>query len=176
MFQSTPGHVSDRPGFPEKRRRPLDLFGWHTSQVLDRGQIKVSTHLAPYLEHGPARDGAGLSLNIHSAQQHCTGIRITGSCRHRPVRPSDICVGGCGQTSVTGPQQTVCTSPIRNGALVQARRKSASYHSCSIITCDRSRASAPSEPGRTCSHSSTRWASPALRGSTTTSFAPVSWR
>lgn len=59
-----------------------------------------------------------------------------------------------------------------SAALVQSRTKSASYQPRSIITCASESARAASVPGRTRSQWSARDASPALRGSTTTSLAP----
>ena len=59
-----------------------------------------------------------------------------------------------------------------SAALVQSRTKSASYQRFSIMTWVRDKASAASVPGRTRSQWSAREARPALRGSTTISFAP----
>src|SRR3954471_9854013 len=87
-----------------------------------------------------------------------------------PVIPSATS-GGNSAARAASRSQTLSLS-TSSGALVQLRTKSASYQPFSIITCVSERASAASVPGRTRSQWSALAARPALRGSTTISFAP----
>lgn len=79
--------------------------------------------------------------------------------------------GGNSAHRAASMSQTLSPS-TSSAALVQSRTKPESYQPFSIITCARDRASAASVPGRTRSQWSALAARPALRGSTTISFAP----